>query len=74
MKLIYITPCKHHILLEDGNLQQIGLISIKHISDKGDHFVINKTHEVTKNSVEAKGVSAHFVFLANFCSMQDNLA
>ena len=74
MKLVYITPCKHHILLEDGNQKQVGLISVTHVSDKGNHFVLNGTYEVTKKSVEAKEMSTHFTFLANFCSLQDSQA
>ena len=71
-RLVYITPCKHHIVLENENLEHVGLISITHISDKGDHYVVNKTYEVTKFSIDSKNMEHHFTFLANFCSLQDN--
>lgn len=71
MKLTYITPCRHHVVLQDGNANEVGLITITHISDAGSHFVLNKTYEVTKESVAEKEMSAHFIFLANFCNMQD---
>lgn len=71
MELVYITPCRHHVVLRDDNACEGGLISITHVADVGSHFVLNKTYDVTKKSVEAKELSSHFTFLANFCHMQD---
>lgn len=75
MKLVYITPCLHHVVLEDGNGTSLGLIDITHVTSSCNHWVINKTHEVTKESVEDKGlrITGHFIFLSNFCALQDNV-
>jgi len=65
--LCYITPNKHYISIHST----IQLITVTHVSSETDHFVINKTHKVSKSSCEDRGAYEHFVWLSNFCNMQD---